>query len=329
MITFAAKFNVMEDKNFRGHAALITAYLIFGLNTPVSKAVLMYGGTSAMALTFYRFAGATALFWIASLFAKKDPVNRRDLFLLFVASMFGILINQMSFIIGLSMTSPINASVITTLAPIMTMLLAAFFLKEPITWKKVTGVLIGASGALLLILNGNMAHHNGVSIEGDMLCVLSCFAFAIYLAAFKRLIVRHSAVTSMKWMFLFATVCSLPWCRRDVLTVDYAAMPADVYLRIAYVVVMATFLAYLLVPVGQKSLRPTVVSMYNYLQPIVSSLVAVILGMDTFGWNKGAASLLVFLGVYVVTQSKSRAQMEAEKKSDTTRRRPFFHSKIQ
>jgi drug/metabolite transporter (DMT)-like permease len=309
----------MEDKNFKGHAALLVAYLIFGLNTPISKAALMHGDVSAIALTFYRFAGAGVLFWVASLFVKKEPVSLRDLLLLFLASMFGILINQMSFIIGLSMTSPINASVITTLVPIMTMILAAFFLKEPITWKKIAGVLLGAAGALLLIFSGDAMHHKGVSITGDLLCVLSGLAFAVYLAAFKKLILRHSVITSMKWMFLSAMLCSLPWCWRDVLAVDYAALPADVMLQIAYVVVLSTFLAYLLVPVGQKQLRPTVVSMYNYFQPVVSTLLAVIIGMDTFGWTKGAASLLVFLGVYVVTQSKSRAQMDAEKRQQQHR----------
>ncbi|MDR2027108.1 MAG: DMT family transporter [Prevotellaceae bacterium] len=302
----------MDDKNFKGHAALLAAYVIFGLNTPLTKTVLSHGETSAMALTFYRFAGAAALFWLLSLFAKKEQISIRDIILLNLASLFAILINQMSFIVGLSMTSPIDASVITTLVPIMTMIFAAFFLKEPVTWKKIIGVLTGAFGALLLIFNGNIVSHNSTSVEGNLLCMLSCFAFAIYLTAFKKLIIRYSAVTSMKWMFLSATVCSLPFCWSDVSAVNYGAIPADIYFRIAFVVVMATFVSYLLIPVGQKLLRPTIVSMYNYIQPLVSSFVAVILGMDTFGWTKSFAAILIFLGVYIVTQSKSRAQMERE-----------------
>jgi drug/metabolite transporter (DMT)-like permease len=307
----------MEDRHFKGHAALLAAYLVFGLNTPVSKAVLSHGEISALALTFYRFAGAAALFWMASLFTKKEHVGRRDLFRLFLASLIGIFINQLPFIIGLSLTSPINASVITTTSPILTMLLAAFFLKEPVTWKKVIGVLIGAAGALLLIFGGNtdagVGGHGAATMTGDLLCVLSCASFAVYLAAFKKLIIRYSPVTSMKWMFLYATVCSLPFCWHDVAAVGYGTLPVDICLQTVYVVAMATFFAYLLVPVGQKHLRPTIVSMYNYLQPLVASLVAVALGMDTFGWKKGIATLLVFLGVYVVTQSKSRAQLDAEK----------------
>lgn len=294
--------------------SLLVAYIIFGVNTPIAKEVLMHGDVSAFALTFYRLAGAAVLFWLASLFTQKEPVRRRDLFLLFLASMFGILINQMAFIVGLSRTSPIDASVITTISPIMTMLLAAFFLKEPITWKKALGVFIGAVGALLLILNGNTTERGGSSVVGNLLCLLSGFAFVLYLTAFKTLILRYKPVTLMKWMFLFASLCCLPLCWGDVSRIDYAEMPVDMYLKIIYVVAVATFVSYLLIPVGQKLLRPTIVSMYNYLQPLVSSLLAVILGMDTFGWIKGSAALLIFLGVYIVTKSKSYAQLLAEKK---------------
>ena len=303
----------MEDKSFKGHAFLFVAYIIFGLNTPIAKAVLIQGEVSAISLTFYRMAGAAILFWIASLFAKKETVNPKDIFMLFLASMFGILINQLCFITGLSLTSPIDASVITTIAPILTMILAAFFLKEPITWKKVIGVLIGASGALLLIFNSETSNRGETNTIGNLLCLASVTSFVLYLTAFKKLITRYSAVTSMKWMFLFATICSLPICWGDVSRVDYANISVDMYLRIIYVVALATFLAYLFLPIGQKSLRPTIVSMYNYLQPIVASIVALILGMDVFGWIKGSATVLVFLGVYIVTRSKSYAQIAGKK----------------
>jgi drug/metabolite transporter (DMT)-like permease len=276
--------------------------------------VLTDGEVSAVALTFYRFAGAATLFWICSLFTKREKICLRDFFLLMAASVFGILINQMLFVVGLSVTSPIDASVITTLVPVLTMILAAFFLKEPITWKKVAGVFLGAAGALLLILNSNAVHHGNSTVAGNLLCILSCFSFAIYLTAFKKLITRYSAISSMKWMFLFSTIFSIPFCWHDVATVDYVHLPPGIYLNIGYVVALATFVSYLLIPIGQKFLRPTVISMYNYLQPIVSSLLAVAIGIDVFGWTKGLAAFLVFLGVYIVTQSKSRAQIEAEKK---------------
>jgi len=309
----------MQDRNFKGHAALFVAYIIFGLNTPIAKSVLEHGEIcSAMALTFYRLGGAALLFWTLSLFTKKEQVPFQDLLLLFGAGFFGILINQITFIVGLSHTSPIDASVITTTGPIMTMILAAFILKEPITWKKALGVLIGAAGALLLILSGVKTDQHQTTIWGGVLCLLSSLSFAIYLTAFKNTILKYSPVTLMKWMFLFAAVCCLPFSWKDIVTVHYAVIPINIYLRIIYVVAFATFLAYMLVPVGQKLLRPTIVSMYNYIQPIVSSVVAVILGMDRFGLIKGIAAALVFLGVYIVTTSKSYAQLVAEKETKIT-----------
>ena len=305
----------MADKSLKGHSSLFAAYVIFGLNTPIAKAVFLNEESiSAIALTFYRMAGAAILFWIASAFVKKERVAGRDILMLFFASMFGILINQTAFITGLSLTSPIDASIIATIGPILTMLLAAIFLKEPITWKKALGVLIGATGAILLIMHHDdiTSIRGGASVKGNLLCILSSLSFAFYLTLFKPVISKYSSVTVMKWMFLFAAVCSIPIGWDDVIAVDYGGLSTEMWLRILFVVVMATFVAYLFIPAGQRLLRPTVVSMYNYLQPLVSSLVAVALGMGAFGWEKMGAAVLIFLGVYIVIHSKSRAQLEAD-----------------
>lgn len=308
------------DRDLRGHGAMMFTNLIFGLNTPLAKTILGPGALTSNVLTLYRIVGATVLFWVASLFTRRERVTPKDLLLLFFASLFGIQINQVSFIAGLSMTSPIDASVIVTMGPILTMVLAALHLREPITWKKAGGVLIGASGALLLILSSRTDGQAERNMIGNLLCLLSSLSFAFYLTFFKRLIGRYSPVTLMKWMFLFAAICCTPFGYGEMRTVDYGALPADIILRTLYVVVAATFLAYLIIPFGQKRLRPTVVSMYNYVQPVISSLVAVILGLDVFGWVKTGAALLVFLGVYVVTTSKSRAQLDAEKSASDPHR---------
>jgi drug/metabolite transporter (DMT)-like permease len=228
----------------------------------------------------------------------------------------------MTFITGLARTSPIDASVIVTTGPIMTMILAAFFLKEPITWKKAIGVLIGASGALLLIFTGTKTEQHQTNMGGNLLCLLSTLSFAFYLTAFKKIVLKYSPVTLMKWMFLFASVYSLPFCWKDVAAVHYSVIPPDIVLQLLYVVALATFFAYLLIPVGQKLLRPTIISMYNYMQPVISSLAAVAIGMDRFGWVKGSATALIFLGVYIVTTSKSYAQLMAEKNESQTPQPP-------
>lgn len=303
-----------RERDFRGHLAMLVTNLIFGLNTPIAKTILGHESLTPFSLTLFRMIGAAALFWMASLFTRREKVTRRDLVLLFFASLLGIQLNQVCFLIGLSMTSPIDASVIATMVPILTMVLAALYLKEPVTWKKVIGVLVGASGALLLIMNSRHHTNAGSSAAGNMICLVGALAFASYLTFFKNLISRYRPVTLMKWMFLFAAVCCMPLGFRDLSIIDYHTLSSDIILRILYVVIAATFISYMLIPVGQKFLRPTVVSMYNYVQPVVTSLVAVAIGLDVFGWVKTGAAALVFLGVYIVTASKSRAQVEAEKR---------------
>ena len=215
------------------------------------------------------------------------------------------------------MTSPIDASIAASTVPILTMLIAAVYLKEPITWKKAIGVAVGASGALLLILSNGTVDTAGRSgsIAGDMICLMGALSvFAIYLAVFKRLIARYSSVTLMKWMFLYAAICAIPLCGGDAAAIDYAHLSPALWGGVLYVVCCATFFSYLLIPVGQKYLRPTVVGvLYTYLQPFIASVVAVLAGLDRFGFAKGIAAVMVCLGVYIVNQSKSRAQLDAER----------------
>lgn len=303
----------MKTNEIKGHLAMLGANVMWGLMAPVSKFVLQSGPISALSLTLFRMLGAAILFWTASIFTKKEHVPPKDLIKLFFAALLAIVFNQGSYIYGVSLTSPIDASIITTTAPILTLIIAAIYLKEPITGKKVIGIFVGACGALLLILSNQpvgTTHPNGSSIWGDLLCLTAQLSFALYFVLFKRLIGRYSPVTLMKWMFTYASICYIPFSFNDVSTIQFAVLPVDLYLGIAQVVVGGTFIAYLLVPVGQHHLHPTVACMYNYVQPLVASFVAVLWGMDSFGIIKGIAIILVFSGVYIVTQSKSRAHTE-------------------
>lgn len=303
----------MKSQAYKGHLAMLGANILWGLMSPVSKAVLIAGPISALSLTTFRMVGAAVIFWLASFFTKKEHVNHQDLMKLFFAALLGIVLNQGSFIFGVSLTSPINASIVTTTTPIITMIIAAFYLKEPVTGKKVIGIFVGAAGALLLILSSQSAAAGGgksSNIWGDLLCLLAQFSFSFYFVLFKGLIGKYSPITLMKWMFTYASICTIPFTFNHISAIDFANLPSELYLGIAYVVIGGTFLPYLFIPIGQTLLRPTVACMYNYVQPIVASLIAVLWGMDTFGVMKGIAVALVFSGVYIVTQSKSRAQLE-------------------
>ena len=300
----------MDKGKLKGHAALWVANLVWGLNAPIGKSVLWSehnpGGVSPFALSVYRMLGACLLFWSVSLFLPRERVARRDIVLLLFASVFGIQLNQMLFLWGLSLTSPIDSSIIATVVPVLTMV------QMNAEIQALSGVFLGCAGALQLILVSRHGTGHTSSVKGDVLCLVSAVSYATFLTAFRNVIVKYSPVTTMKWMFLFAAVVAAAVYYRPLAAVDYAALAPRTWAGIGYVVVCSTFLSYFMVPIGQRYLRPTVVSMYNYVQPVVAVLFSVAIGLDSFGFTKAAAALCVFAGVWLVTKSKSRAQVEAE-----------------
>ena len=294
-----------------GHIALFVANVIFGINTPITRTIVPEV-LDPFVMTFFRMMGAAILFWAISPFTKKEKVPPRDIMLFFFASLFAIVLNQTSFLYGLSKISPIDASLVVTLLPIVTMLLSAIIIKEPITWLKAVGVLTGASGAIILVLNSNNESSSG-SMIGNLIVLGSVTSFALYLTLFKDLISRYSPLTAMKWMFLFAALLTFPMSFNLLTSTNISQFDTSVYLRIGYVVVLSTFLTYMLIPISQKTIRPTTISMYNYLQPVMASILAIIIGLDKFGPDKIISAALVFMGVYIVTQSKSKADLELAK----------------
>ena len=257
--------------------------------------------------------GAVVLFWLLSFVVGSEKVPTRDKLLFGAAALLGVVFNQCVYTLGLGMTSPVDASVISTSTPIFTMIIAAIYLKEPLTFKKVGGVLLGAAGAVMLIVSGaSAAAEGGGSVMGDLLCIFAELCFATYLVLFKGLISRYSPATVMKWMFTWSVVMVLPFSFSEMAGADYASVSPSVAACAAFVVVFGTFVCYLLAPVGQKYLRPTVVSMYFYVQPVMSAILATAMGnAGPFGAVKVLSIAMIFIGVFLVMTSKSRADVEA------------------
>lgn len=303
----------MTKEKWNGHFAILFANIIFGLNTPIAK-TLVPEWITPYALTLLRMSSAALIFWLVSLFFKNEKVTSKDLLVLFLGALFGLVGAQLSFANALLYTSPVNISIIAAMTPVVVMLLAALVLKEPITLKKAAGVLIGASGALLIILF-SYGGAGQSSMIGNLFCIANVVTYAIYLVITRPISQRYSAVTLMKWMFLFSALISLPFGFNDLISARAFGPESgtNVILRLAYTVIMATGVAYLLVPIALKRIRPTTVSMYNNAQPIVASVIAILIGQDVFSWDKPLAALLVFAGVYLVTQSKSREDVESQK----------------
>lgn len=296
----------MKDFNPKGHLAMLGANVCWGLMSPVVKLVFASGLIAPLIMVDFRVAGAAALFWLASLFLPHENMPAADALRLFGAGMLGILLNQGCFIIGVSLTSPGEASLVTTTMPMWVMLLAWVFLREPITLKKAGGIILGATGALILIFGNGAKTAGGTSPAlGDFIVLMAQLSYATYLTIYRNFIRKYSLVTLMKWMFLSAAIVSLPATIPQIASTDWSAISLSEWLGIGYVVVFGTFVAYICIMIGQKNLRPTIVGMYNYVQPIVATLVGICLGLDTFNLAKAMAVLLIFSGVYLVTISKA------------------------
>ena len=179
-------------------------------------------------------------------------------------------------------------------------------------YKKALGVLMGCSGALMLILTSAAHVSDKVGdIRGDLLCLFAQFSFALYLSLFNKLIRRYNVFTTNKWMFLWASLMVIPFSAHHVICdIDWPQVPIKTWLEAGYVVFFGTYVGYILTMIGQKTLRPTVVSVYNYVQPLVSVTVSLLTGIGVFTWPQGIAVILVFSGVWLVTKSKSRRDME-------------------
>jgi drug/metabolite transporter (DMT)-like permease len=307
---------MIGKEKLKGHGIILVVNVLFAVNISISKS-LIPAGMAPEALTLLRILFATAMFWLSSLFVKREKIPLKDLGLLFICACAGIAFNQSLFMAGLNLTSPVDTSIIATAGPIYVMLLAALILKEPITKQKVFGVMLGVAGGVLVILSSTHSGDRNSSLNGDMLIVTSNLLYSIYMVISRPLSQRYSAVSIMKWMFLFSTLMLTPFMYRDVLDASafhHAAIKWEEIFRIVFVLVGGTFVPYLLIPMSLKRLRPTTVSMYSYIQPIVASMLAVMVGQGNFTVEKLFAALLVFTGVYLVTMSKAREDVEREKR---------------
>ena len=296
----------MKEKTL-GHLACFIAYAIFGINIIVCKDLTSSRLISPLALFCLRSLGAGSLFWIISCFLPKEKVEKKDYGKIMMASLLGFFLTQMTFLIAIPDITPMDCSIVSSLSPIYTMFIAAFALKEPITLRKVGGVAISFLGVIYLILNTVTGQGSTVQTSwvGILLMIANSLCFSLYLGLFKPVITKYSVITFMKWIFLFAAAFSLPLAAKELITFDYSLLSGTYLSELAFLIICSTFITYFLIPLGQKRIRPTLVSMYSYVQPIIAIVISIWVGMDTLSWQKVLAAVMVFGGVVLVNYSRS------------------------
>ena len=303
----------MTDYKIKGHLAMAGANVMWGLMAPIVKLVLASGVVAPLLLVDFRMAGAAALFWLTSIFLPKEHVPLQDKLRLFGAGMLGVLLNQGCFIVGVSLTTPSEASLFTTTMPMWVMILAWIILREPISMKKASGIVLGAAGAIILMLGNTTTDVNATNPPlGDFIVLMAQLSYALYLTLYRNFIRRYSLVTIMKWMFLSASIIAIPATSPIIASTVWADITTIEWLGAAAVVLGATYIAYICIMIGQKNLRPTIVGMYNYVQPIVATCVGIWLGLDKFTFIKAIGIVLIFSGVWLVTVSRSLASDKAK-----------------
>jgi drug/metabolite transporter (DMT)-like permease len=281
------------------------AYIIYGLNFSIAKGI-MPDYIKPLALVAMRTIVAAILFWLTGLFMPKEKVSRKDLIFMFFCSFLGVVINQISFLSGLNLTTPINSSIILTINPIAVFVFAAIILKEEISLMRGVGLAAGLAGVLLLILQGGRPDIRSTTFLGDLLSLTSTINWALYTVLIKRMMEKYHPVTVMKWTFLFGVLSTFPIGYSQLIATDWASIPVNIWLSIIFIVIGATFIGYLLISHGLRTLSPTVVSSYAYTQPLVASFVASILGQDRIDIIKIFSAVFIFTGVYLVSrQNKS------------------------
>jgi drug/metabolite transporter (DMT)-like permease len=312
IITFAAGKKILRQKDIMknhptlaAHLCMLMACIFWGLLSPLGKDVMLHG-IDSIDLVSFRVLGTCILFWAASIFVKQEHVSLHDKLLFALAAVLGLILNQCLFMVGLQLTSPANASIETTATPIITMLLAFLILKEPLTAKKMLGISIGCAGALILILTSAKANDGKVgNIWGDFIVIASQTFYALFLIIFSKFIKKYSVFTTNKWLFLWGTVLIWPFTLCHVAHTDLSVIPLTAWLETGYVILFGTFLGYLIIMKALKVLSPTVVSIYNYVQPVVAVAVSLLMGIGVLKWSQGLAILLVFAGVWIITKAKS------------------------
>lgn len=290
----------MRSRKIAFLLALLAA-LIYGVSFTVAKEVMpLY--VRPFGFILLRVLGATVLFWIVGIFLKKEKIEVKDYPRLFLGAVFGIALNQLSFFKGLSMTTPINASVIMVTSPILVLIFSSFLLNEKATKKKLLGIFIGLFGAVLLIIFGKDTGMATNATLGNLLVFVNASSYGLYLILIKNLTKKYHAITLAKWLYLLGLVMVLPFGFSELSIVEWHTMPLPIIYRVGFIIVFTSFMTYMFNLFAIKELKPTTLSIFIYLQPVIASIYALFVGSDSLNGIKIGATVLIFIGVYLVTR---------------------------
>ncbi|MGO4817305.1 DMT family transporter [Flavobacterium sp. W22_SRS_FP1] len=292
----------MSKRNVALFGATIVS-VIYGVTFTIAKDV-MPEYIDAYGFILLRVSGTMLLFWLSWFFMPKEKIALKDFPRIIAAAFFGVAFNMLTFFKGLSLTSPISASVIMVTTPMIVLVLSAIIMKERMQKRMVIGIILGLVGTAFLILYGRSIGTASNASLGNILVFVNAVSYGFYLITVKKLMDKYNAFTFVKWIYLFGFLMVLPFGWSQFEAVNWAIVPMHIYWKIGFVVVISTFITYLLNLITMKELKPTTVAVFIYLQPFFATVFAIGLGKDDLSVVKIISAILIFVGVYMVTQKK-------------------------
>jgi len=300
-------------RNLQAHLSLFGSSLIFGANYWIAKG-LMPVYFEPFQIIFIRLSTTALLFWAMSLFIPKEKINRKDLVLIAICAMLGVVINQIMFFEGLKLTKPVETAILHTTSPIMVLIMSHWLIKERVTNAKAWGITFGFLGALTIVLNGQSLSFSDSNVLGSIFIFINIVSYSLYLVLIKPMMSKYHAITIMKWVFLFGFIAAAPITGPSFARINWEIITPFIWFSLSYVVIASTFIAYIMITFSLKYLTPSVVGFYIYLQPFVATITGVIFYNSTITIVKIFAAMMIFTGVYLVSKKAPKGSIQVSER---------------
>lgn len=298
------------NKNLKAHIGLLAVNVFYGANYSIAK-ISLPKYIEPAGYILLRVAASTLLYLLFLLVVMRGQswkIDKSDWIRLILCGITGVAVNQVLFFEGLARTSPVHAALILTSNPLLVLVAAAFLIKEKITVRKFSGIFLGIAGAVLLIIYGNEVTIGYGTFKGDVFILLNSMSYAIYLVLAKPLMKKYNPMLVIAWVFFFGMIFTIPMGYGELSQVQWSVMPTHVVLSVIYVIIFATFLAYLLNIYALKTVSPAVVSYYIYLQPIIAAFISYFLNEEKLTLLHLLSCLMIFSGVFLVSKTENDKQ---------------------
>lgn len=230
---------------------------------------------------------------------SKAAINKNDLWLFIICGATGVTFNQLLFIKGLSFTTGIHGALLMLITPIFITVIAAFLLKEKISSVKLWGLVLGLSGAAILVLSKDPSNTGTNILKGDILIALNAVSYAVYMVLVKPLMLRYSALHVIRWVFTFGFFMMIPFSASEFASTPFLSFSAFHWLLLTLIVVCGTFLPYLFNAYALSKLPASIAGAYMYTQPVFATIIAMLFLGEHFDAIKAICGLMIFAGIYL------------------------------